>query len=637
MFIRNMPHDAKQYCLLHSENESWEALQLSALKYERQQRLYVELGAMSKKFINETKEVADQGFDETDYVDDGQVSVLKQGCGRCGKKTHETKDCDTNLANTKCFKCGKTGHIGRNCRMGKPGDGEKGGNAKGKTKGKPKGKAKASPKSKGKGGGKGKMFEVGEGEETWEEVEGGHEEPSGSGDAPEGGLQMALFSFYPEDPQNEVVPSNSRVSVDCGNDEICADPHSHVQNSCSPLLSSTGVFGGNHENNWWLVDSGASVTVLSEQTLKQSCYEILNEETVTNRPKYFAANGTAVVMKRRVTLKAFVSLMENGQLEGCSIELTALVGETCNNILSTGQLVEKGWKVEMSARACTLTHEASGRYSELGSWGGCPWIFLGGSRDDCVTPQVVAGLDGIPKYPLEPVYKGVVVQKEMDELHRARGHVPYDPNCAICQRTKSVSQHRRKQNSNNVIELSADFFHYKSHKYLVICERFSGMVGCVWMSPSTDQIRRDLRRWLEEMGCLGDDCVLSVFSDDETAVGSVFTHLKIGKDSRVTKAPPQGQAMNGLAERSVRTLKEQFLTISEELKGEGVFICDTGNAIGSVFTYVCFMLNSHASVHGTQRSPTEFLVGKSISPLISSAYGAVILCELPTSLQTEDT
>ena len=81
---------------------------------------------------------------------------------------------------------------------------------------------------------------------------------------------------------------------------------------------------------------------------------------------------------------------------------------------------------------------------------------------------------------------------------------------------------------------------------------------------------------------------------------ALYTHLKIGKDIRLTKAPPQGQAMNGLAERSVRTLKEQFLTISEELKGEGVSICDTGNAIGSVFTYVCFMLNSHASVHGTK-------------------------------------
>ena len=71
------------------------------------------------------------------------------------------------------------------------------------------------------------MFEVGE-EETWEEVEGGHEEPSGSGDAPEGGLQMALFSFYPEDPQSEVVLSNSWVSIACGDDEICVSPHSHV-------------------------------------------------------------------------------------------------------------------------------------------------------------------------------------------------------------------------------------------------------------------------------------------------------------------------------------------------------------------------------------------------------------------------
>ena len=32
MFMRKMPHDAKLYCLLHCENESWEALQLSALK-----------------------------------------------------------------------------------------------------------------------------------------------------------------------------------------------------------------------------------------------------------------------------------------------------------------------------------------------------------------------------------------------------------------------------------------------------------------------------------------------------------------------------------------------------------------------------------------------------------------------------
>ena len=55
----------------------------------------------------------------------------------------------------------------------------------------------------------------------------------------------------------------------------------------------------------------------------------------------------------------------------------------------------------------------------------------------------------------------------------------------------------------------------------------------------------------------------------------------------------------------------------------------------SVFAYVRFMLNNHASVHGTQKSSSEFLVGKSTFS-ISSACGAVILCQLPTSLQSED-
>ena len=53
LFIRNLPHDAKQYCLLHSENGTWEAVQAAGLKYERQQRLYVELGVFSKRMLHE--------------------------------------------------------------------------------------------------------------------------------------------------------------------------------------------------------------------------------------------------------------------------------------------------------------------------------------------------------------------------------------------------------------------------------------------------------------------------------------------------------------------------------------------------------------------------------------------------------
>lgn len=64
---------------------------MSAFKYETQQRLYVEPGAMSNGFFDETRQVEDQDFDETDFQD-GKMSVLKQGCGRCGKNTHETNE-----------------------------------------------------------------------------------------------------------------------------------------------------------------------------------------------------------------------------------------------------------------------------------------------------------------------------------------------------------------------------------------------------------------------------------------------------------------------------------------------------------------------------------------------------------------
>ena len=138
-----MSHDAKQYCLLHSEDESWESLQSAGLKYERQQRLYTELGALSKRFVNE---LGEQQVDESPDADE-LVQAVGQGCSRCGKRAHKTEECTTNMTNVKCFKCGKFGHIGRNCRETKKPDGGKGSQPSAKAKPKPNPKAK--PKSQG--------------------------------------------------------------------------------------------------------------------------------------------------------------------------------------------------------------------------------------------------------------------------------------------------------------------------------------------------------------------------------------------------------------------------------------------------------------------------------------------------------
>ena len=200
LFIRNLPHDAKQYCLLHSENETWEALQAAGLKYERQQRLYVELGAFSKRMLHE---VAGEQVVSNDGDAEGSetVAAVGTGCGRCGKKSHKTEDCTTNITGVKCFKCGKTGHIGRNCLnqgQNKAGDNKtsKGGNHGQKGKPGPNPKSKPKAKAKGKGQGKGKMYELGEGEEEQEE---GYEDADGEEaqeEASGSGLQMALLGSF---------------------------------------------------------------------------------------------------------------------------------------------------------------------------------------------------------------------------------------------------------------------------------------------------------------------------------------------------------------------------------------------------------------------------------------------------------
>ena len=72
---------------------------------------------------------------------------------------------------------------------------------------------------------------------------------------------------------------------------------------------------------------------------------------------------------------------------------------------------------------------------------------------------------------------------------------------------------------------------------MLICEQFSRMIGCVYMDPSTDVVRASVNKWLLEMGCLGNEGILNVFTDDEVAVGPVFFHLGVGKDVKVSKDP----------------------------------------------------------------------------------------------------
>ena len=97
-------------------------------------------------------------------------------------------------------------------------------------------------------------------------------------------------------------------------------------------------------------------------------------------PRFFAANGTEVSMKKKVVLQTFLR-MNNHCCETVEreIKLSALVGNTSNNILSTTQLVERGWTVNLG-RKSQLIHEGMELSADLISWAGCPWLYLGSKK-----------------------------------------------------------------------------------------------------------------------------------------------------------------------------------------------------------------------------------------------------------------
>ena len=217
------------------------------------------------------------------------------------------------MTKVKCFKCGHEGHIGANCKSAAKAK------AKPLAKPKPKAQSKGSPrKTQGKGKGKGKkgkLNAVGEGateepEEEWPE-EGEAEEEWAEESAPVSGLlMMPLF---------------------VGSVEEASD-------------------------GWMyrLLDSGAACSVLSESH-KEHYKRVSRGRYVPGR--YLAANGTPVTMGERVS--ASVVFMWNIRMERKMLksQLECNVGQTAHNIISTIQLMKKGWTFVQSNSGSFLIHK----------------------------------------------------------------------------------------------------------------------------------------------------------------------------------------------------------------------------------------------------------------------------------------
>ena len=150
ILLRSLPEDAKKYVLHHSAADTYQVARLAALKYEQQQRFFLDLNLGGRKQVSELFDDHDDSY-ETAWYDfqenwetDGTVSAMTADRReKCGRKGHKIANCRTDMSKVKCYSCGEYGHIGARCSKfpGKA-SGQTPEKGKGKDKGKDKGKSK---------------------------------------------------------------------------------------------------------------------------------------------------------------------------------------------------------------------------------------------------------------------------------------------------------------------------------------------------------------------------------------------------------------------------------------------------------------------------------------------------------------
>ena len=410
-----------------------------------------------------------------------------------------------------------------------------------------------------------------------------------------------------------------------------------------PILSELSCAS---DAGWWLLDSGAAVTVVAESHFPLFQTELHQSPDVD---RFRAANGSKVNMKGVASIVLGFSMLDpgSGKSSWKTATLQAMVGNTNHNILSTTALCRSGWQFSQWEGGAELKHSESGEIiNEIVEHAGCPWIRM----SPVPSPHEVShvepnankktGLRPIHLSPLSPA-----VEAELEQ-HRRQGHFPHHPRCVECSRGRGVFQHRRRGLQNIEVEVQADFAfitkngevdeedsRFRNMKVLVLTELLSGCVGFVMVSENVQQVNSYIEKWLDSFGLSSSMTSVILHSDDEKAVGGLVIKATRKYIFQVRRAAPQQHRSIGAAERAVRKLKESLAVLRADINKHGVDIRYSYTGLRDVVTYLALMNNHFGRAGGTDLSPLETSAGRSLSKPVVSLFGSLVIAEIPDSIR----
>ena len=156
-------------------------------------------------------------------------------------------------------------------------------------------------------------------------------------------------------------PSSSLMGGDCMNQDLMP---------CSMLLNSVGL----PASDLWLLDSGASVSVVSKDFLKGFQHSPI--QTLVNPLQ--AANGTSVNVDGfcRVLLEIQVvdGKREDKPPKPAVLPVDVVVGNTAYPILSVCKLGKQGWDFSCGKQVKMIHRDTQSVACGLSVWCDTPWI-----------------------------------------------------------------------------------------------------------------------------------------------------------------------------------------------------------------------------------------------------------------------